>query len=98
MSTTRPTPTAFSRTADVCARGTPRLRHVPWLASVVLLHSSLSWSQALPVANPESVGMSSPRLEKISQAMQAEVDSQRLPGAVLAGVALSLCKLPKALL
>lgn len=83
MSTTRPTPTAFSRTADVCARGTPRLRHVPWLASVVLLHSSLSWSQALPVANPESVGMSSPRLEKISQAMQTEIDSQRLPGAVV---------------
>jgi CubicO group peptidase (beta-lactamase class C family) len=83
MSTTRPTPTAFSRTADVCARGTPRLRHVPWLASVVLLHSSLSWSQALPVASPESVGMSSPRLEKISQAMQAEIDSQRLPGAVV---------------
>ena len=83
MSTTRPTPTAFSRTADVCARGTPRLRHVSWLASVVLLHSSLSWSQALPVANPESVGMSSPRLEKISQAMQTEIDSQRLPGAVV---------------
>lgn len=83
MSTTRPTLTAFSRTADVCARGTPRLRHVPWLASVVLLHSSLSWSQALPVANPESVGMSSPRLEKISQAMQTEIDSQRLPGAVV---------------
>ncbi|MFN6061536.1 MAG: serine hydrolase domain-containing protein, partial [Burkholderiales bacterium] len=57
--------------------------HVPWLASVVLLHSSLSWSQALPVANPESVGMSSPRLEKISQAMQTEIDSQRLPGAVV---------------
>ena len=83
MSTTRPTPTVFSRTANVCARGTPRLRHVSWLAGVVLLHSSLSWSQALPVASPESVGMSSPRLEKISQAMQAEIDSQRLPGAVV---------------
>ena len=83
MSTTRPTLTASSRTANARVRVTPRLRHVSWLAGVVLLHSSLSWSQALPVASPESVGMSSPRLEKISQAMQAEIDSQRLPGAVV---------------
>ena len=53
------------------------------LAAAALLHAGLSWSQSLPVASPESVGMSSQRLDKISSAMQAEVDSKRLPGAVV---------------
>ena len=35
------------------------------------------------MASPESVGMSSQRLEKINTAMQAEIDSKRLPGAVV---------------
>jgi CubicO group peptidase (beta-lactamase class C family) len=53
------------------------------LAAAALLHAGLSWSQALPVVSAESVGMSSQRLDKISTAMQAEIDSKRLPGAVV---------------
>ena len=58
-------------------------KRVSILGAAALLHTSLAWSQALPIASPESVGMSGPRLEKISAAMQAEVDSKRLPGAVV---------------
>ena len=39
--------------------------------AALLLQAGWAWSQALPVASPESVGVSSKRLEKISQAMQA---------------------------
>jgi len=52
-------------------------------ASVLLLQVGVAWSQALPVASPESVGMSTKRLEKISIAMQTEVEQKRLPGAVV---------------
>ncbi len=40
--------------------------------------------QPLPVARrPEDVGFSSERLERVRRVMQADVDSQRIPGAVL---------------
>ena len=51
--------------------------------AALLLQAGWAWSQALPVASPESVGVSTKRLEKISQAMQAEVAQKRLPGAVV---------------
>ena len=51
--------------------------------AALLLQAGWAWSQALPVASPESVGVSTKRLEKISQAMQAEVEQKRLPGAVV---------------
>jgi CubicO group peptidase (beta-lactamase class C family) len=41
-------------------------------------------SQPLPAANrPEDVGISSPRLERVRQKMQADVRNRRIPGAVL---------------
>ena len=58
-------------------------RRLSLLAAALLLQAGWAWSQALPVASPESVGVSSKRLEKISQAMRAEVEQQRLPGAVV---------------
>ena len=40
--------------------------------------------QSLPVANrPEEVGMSAQRLERVHVRMQADVESARIPGAVL---------------
>jgi CubicO group peptidase (beta-lactamase class C family) len=57
-------------------------RSLALLVGATFLHLGLAWSQALPVATPESVGVSSKRLEKISQALQAEIEQQRLPGAV----------------
>ena len=54
-----------------------------FIASALLLQVGAAWSQALPVASPESVGVSTKRLEKISIAMQTEVEQKRLPGAVV---------------
>ena len=72
----------FSADQNVLRTHRPASR-LTWLAAAALLHAGLSWSQALPVASPESVGMSSQRMEKINTAMQAEIDSKRLPGAVV---------------
>jgi len=58
-------------------------RRLTLLAAALLLQAGWAWSQALPTASPESVGVSSKRLEKISQAMLAEVEQKRLPGAVV---------------
>ena len=63
------------------------IQHLPTrrftlLATALLLQAGWAWSQALPTANPESVGVSSKRLEKLTQALQTEIDQQRLPGAV----------------
>ena len=44
---------------------------------------SFSVAQPLPVATPESVGMSKQRLEKISVVMAQEVADKKLPGAVV---------------
>jgi CubicO group peptidase (beta-lactamase class C family) len=58
-------------------------RRLSLLAAALLLQAGWAWSQALPVASPESVGVSTKRLDKISQAMQTEVEQKRLPGAVV---------------
>jgi CubicO group peptidase (beta-lactamase class C family) len=41
-------------------------------------------AQELPRATPESVGMSSQRLARIGTALKADIDSGRMPGAVVA--------------
>ncbi len=78
----------INRTADGASHLRAKSAHTAWrrlslLGAATLLHAGLAWSQALPVASPESVGMSSQRLDKINSAMQAEIDSKRLPGAVV---------------
>jgi len=54
-----------------------------FIASALLLQVGAAWSQALLLASPESVGVSTKHLEKISLAMQTEVEQKRLPGAVV---------------
>lgn len=51
--------------------------------SSLLTCLGLSFAQALPTANPESVGMSGERLEKITSALNQEVADKKLPGAVV---------------
>ena len=53
------------------------------LAAALALGSSLVVAQPLPQASPESVGMSSERLQKITNALQGEVRDKKLPGAVV---------------
>jgi CubicO group peptidase (beta-lactamase class C family) len=48
---------------------------------VLTLASSIA-SQDLPTAKPESVGLSSERLERISKAVQKDIDDKRIAGAV----------------
>ncbi|MFI5399735.1 MAG: serine hydrolase domain-containing protein [SAR324 cluster bacterium] len=44
---------------------------------------TVAWGQGLPRANPEEVGLSASRLERITEAFQAEVAKGRIPGAVV---------------
>jgi CubicO group peptidase (beta-lactamase class C family) len=53
------------------------------LAAMALWATGNAVAQALPVAKPESVGMSSERLAKIGAALQQEVNDKKLPGAVV---------------
>ncbi len=70
-------------------RTSPQLRiHFNWQRALgcftaVMLGAGLGvgWASALPRAAPEEVGMSSERLKRLDQVMQAYVDNQRLAGA-----------------
>lgn len=58
----------------------------PWLLVVPILVvlTARADAQSIPPATPESVGMSSQRLERLGQTLRAEIDQGRLPGAVVA--------------
>ena len=53
------------------------------IALIALQLSAVLAAAPLPDANPESVGVSSQRLERLSTAMQQAVDSGELPGVVV---------------
>src|SRR5713101_209030 len=55
-----------------------------WLAALLCLISvNFVWAQALPVARPEQVGLSSDRLNRLTATLKADVDKGLIPGAVL---------------
>lgn len=51
--------------------------------SAAALSAAGVWAQALPTAEPDAVGMSAERLDRIEAAFEAEVDRGELPGAVI---------------
>ena len=53
------------------------------LACIALASVCSAVAQPLPVAKPESVGMSTQRLEKITAALNQDVADKKLPGAVV---------------
>lgn len=57
---------------------------VPFLSLVLFLLALGAAADPLPRARPESVGLSSERLERIAQVMRADIERGRLPGAVIA--------------
>ena len=59
-----------------------RIRLVALAVALFLLVPQAPLAQGLTVAVPESVGMSSERLERLTAALQAYVDDDRLAGAV----------------
>ena len=52
------------------------------LCAAVLAHPAAA--DPLPSAKPESVGLSSPRLERLAQVLRADIAAGRMPGAVIA--------------
>jgi CubicO group peptidase (beta-lactamase class C family) len=58
-----------------------RNRRTPVLLGFLIL-SAVAFAQDLPAAKPESVGLSSERLERIATAVQRDVDGKRIAGAV----------------
>src|SRR5215510_3431657 len=60
-------------------------RHLLSLLLVLLFFSLPTYAQdPLPRGRPESVGLSSERLERIGQVLRADIEGGRLPGAVIA--------------
>jgi CubicO group peptidase (beta-lactamase class C family) len=55
----------------------------PGIFIIALCAASAAWSQALPRAEPGKVGLSAERLQRIEQAFRQEIDSGKLPGAVI---------------
>jgi len=63
----------------------PRLAVVLMLLiSAAFVHSSWAGPAPLPTAMPESVGLSSTRLQRLAEAIRRDVDQGRMPGAVVA--------------
>ena len=56
---------------------------VALFSTLTLWTAAAVWAQGLPLSAPESVGMSGPRLARISDAFRKEIDQGKLPGAVL---------------
>ena len=59
-----------------------RLQQLILVTSALWMH--VSFAQPLPQSRPESVGLSSQRLERIADAMEREIDAERMPGAIVA--------------
>ena len=53
------------------------------LGGLAALSALSAWAQPLPTARPESVGMSSERLGKLTNMLRQEVSDKKLPGAVV---------------
>ncbi len=63
--------------------GWSRVRRLAPLVMLVLATAIPSVAQELPRARPEQVGMSSTRLQRLTDTLQGYVDKNQLPGAVL---------------
>jgi CubicO group peptidase (beta-lactamase class C family) len=50
------------------------------LGSVLLV--TMAWAEVLPTAKPEEVGLSGERLDRVGQALKAQIANGRFPGAV----------------
>jgi CubicO group peptidase (beta-lactamase class C family) len=58
-------------------------RAIPLVLTLVLVLSAGAWAQGLPTAKPESVGLSTDRLDRVAQTIRTDVENGRLPGAVV---------------
>jgi CubicO group peptidase (beta-lactamase class C family) len=58
------------------------LRPFACILATTLLFATLAFAQDLPTAKPESVGLSSERLERVGKEVQQSIDNKRIAGAV----------------
>ena len=58
--------------------------HLPLVIALSAGIVAAAHADQLPVAKPESVGLSSVRLERLAQAIRRDVETGRMPGAVVA--------------
>jgi CubicO group peptidase (beta-lactamase class C family) len=65
----------------ICFPAEKKRKSLPVLLGIFIL-SVLAAAQDLPAAKPESVGLSSERLERIGTTVQRSIDDKRLAGAV----------------
>ena len=54
-----------------------------WVGATALLVGGAALADALPKAEPASVGMSAERLDRVGEVFQREIDNGALPGAVI---------------
>jgi CubicO group peptidase (beta-lactamase class C family) len=59
------------------------MKRISALVCVLVLVASAAWGRSLPTVEPEKVGLSSERLQRIGQVFQQEIDQGRLPGAIV---------------
>jgi CubicO group peptidase (beta-lactamase class C family) len=52
------------------------------LLGFLVVHVCVAWAQDLPTGKPESLGLSSERLERIGAVVQHDIDDRRIAGAV----------------
>ena len=71
------------RAKRVLSAAPAALRATAFVAAAFAAATTSAFAQPLPKASPESVGMSSERLGKLTAALNQEVTDKKLPGAVV---------------
>ena len=64
-------------------KGGIAMKRIGALVCAFVLVASVAWGRSLPTVEPEKVGLSSERLQRIAQVFQQEIDQGRLPGAIV---------------
>src|SRR5919204_136410 len=61
----------------------PHLAMLVLMTSTTFVHSAWAGPAPLPTATPESVGLSSTRLQRLADAIRRDVEQGSMPGAVV---------------
>lgn len=59
------------------------MKRISALVFLFVILAGAAWGRSLPTVEPEKVGLSSERLERIGQVFQQEIEQGKLPGAIV---------------
>jgi CubicO group peptidase (beta-lactamase class C family) len=59
------------------------MKRISALVFLVVISASAAWGRSLPTVEPDKVGLSSERLQRIGEVFQQEIDQDKLPGAIV---------------